>query len=69
MSTIIDMERVIAKTTLGRSSVYAYVKAGKFPPPIQVGARHVAWLEEEVDAWVKERIAASRPGQAQEVAA
>ena len=69
MSTIIDLERVTAKTTLGRSAVYAYMKEGKFPASIQVGPRRVAWIEEEVDAWVQERIAASRAGKAEEVAA
>lgn len=69
MNTIISMDRVIAKTTLGRSSIYAYVKAGKFSPPIQVGARQIAWVESEVDAWIEGRIAASRPGQANEVTA
>lgn len=69
MNTIISMDRVIAKTTLGRGSIYAYVKAGNFPPPIKVGTRQIAWIESEVDAWIEKRIAASRPGQANEVPA
>lgn len=56
MSTIIDLARVTAKTTLGRSTVYAYMKAGKFPAPVQVSARRVGWVESEVDAWVEARV-------------
>ena len=69
MNTIIDLSRVTAKTTLGRSTVYAYVKAGKFPAPVRMGTRHVAWIAAEVDAWVEALIAASRADQAQEVLA
>ncbi len=69
MNAIIDLGRVTAKTTLGRSTIYAYVKAGKFPAPIQVSPRHVAWIEAEVDAWVQERIAESRAEQPNEVSA
>lgn len=60
MSTIIDLARVTAKTTLGRSTVYAYMKAGKFPSPVQVSARRVGWVESEVDAWVEARVRESR---------
>ncbi len=33
-----------------------------FPEPIKIGARAVAWVEEEVDAWIEARIEASRSG-------
>jgi prophage regulatory protein len=31
--------------------------AGKFPKRVQLGACRVAWVVEEVDAWIEERIA------------
>ena len=35
------------------------VKQGRFPPPINVGEKRIAWIEEEVDAklaeWAAER--------------
>jgi prophage regulatory protein len=30
---------------------------GKFPASVSIGARAVAWVEEEIDAWIEERIA------------
>lgn len=53
---ILKIERVIEKTTLGRSSIYAFVKAGKFPPPVKMGPRHNGWVESEIDAWVKSQV-------------
>lgn len=60
---IINLQRVTDKTTLGRSTLYAYMKAGRFPASILLGDRHVGWIEEEVDTWVAARVTASR-GQA-----
>jgi prophage regulatory protein len=57
---IINLQRVTAKTTLGRSTLYAYMRDGKFPASIRLGDRHIGWIEEEVDAWVKGRVEASR---------
>lgn len=32
-------------------------KAGQFPRRIKLGANSVAWIEEEVDAWLAEKAA------------
>jgi len=53
-------KKVEARTGLSRSSIYAGIKAGTFPKPIQLGRQSVGWLESEIDAWLRERIAASR---------
>ena len=51
---------------LRRSAIYAAMAAGRFPRPIHLGPRSVAWLAIEIDAWVAERVAASRQGSAVE---
>jgi prophage regulatory protein len=33
------------------------VKAGKFPQPINIGDRNIAWVEEEVDDLIVARLA------------
>lgn len=53
---IITLGRVTEKTTLGRSTVYNYMREGKFPASVRLGERHVGWVEAEVDAWVKARV-------------
>ncbi len=57
---IIRLRGVIALTGLSRSSIYAFVKANRFPKPIQLGLRCVGWLEKEVEAWIKTRVEQSR---------
>jgi prophage regulatory protein len=32
------------------------IATGKAPRPIRLGPHRVAWLEEEVDAWVAEKV-------------
>jgi prophage regulatory protein len=57
---MIRRRQVEARTGLSRSTIYAGVAAGTFPKPIQLGAQAVGWLESEIDAWLRERVAASR---------
>ena len=45
---------------LGRSAIYDKVKRGEFPAPVNLGARAVAWLSDEIAAWMDARIEASR---------
>jgi prophage regulatory protein len=39
-----------------RSTIYQLIAQGKFPKPISLGARAVAWLESDIDAWIEARI-------------
>ena len=45
---------------LGRSSIYRKIKCGEFPAPVPLGARAVAWLSDEITAWINGRVATSR---------
>lgn len=64
---IIDIKRVTEKTSLGRTTVYNYMKDGRFPASVRLGERHVGWVETEVDAWLKEKVDASRAVKSTEV--
>lgn len=44
--------QVQEKTGLSRSTIYYFIKEGTFPKPVSLGARAVAWVEHEVDAWL-----------------
>lgn len=59
---LLRLREVMAKTGLSRSAIYAAVKAGRFPAPLAImpGGRASAWVESEVDAFLRERIAQSR---------
>ena len=52
---LLRLPAVLERTGLGRSALYALMKAGEFPRPLRIGARAVAWLEDEVDEWIRKR--------------
>lgn len=56
-NALIRRPEVERRTGLKRSSIYAMMKAGVFPRAVSLGDRAVAWVEDEVDAWIRERIA------------
>lgn len=59
-NSLIRLEQVKARTGLSRSTLYAYVREGRFPAPVAISERCVAWVEGEIDGWIAERIASRR---------
>lgn len=57
---ILRRKQVEDRVGLSCSTIYAAVAAGTFPKPIQLGAQSVGWLASEINAWLRERVAASR---------
>ena len=57
---ILRLPAVRARTGLARSTIYLRIAQGDFPKPVALGERAVGWIEAEVDAWLRERIDASR---------
>lgn len=51
-----------AKLEVSGSSIWAWVKAGKFPKPIKLSENCTAWNAADVERWAAERIAASQAG-------
>jgi len=58
--TIWRLPVVMARTGLGRSSIYDKIGKDEFPPPINLGPRAVGWIAEEVEEWIQDRINDSR---------
>ena len=48
-------------TALSRTTIYDFIREGKFPKPIQLGPRAVGWRESEVVGWMKSRPIGTRP--------
>lgn len=44
-------------TNLSTSSVKRKVREGSFPQPVKVSERRCGWIEGEVYAWLRQRIA------------
>ena len=49
---ILRIEEVTELVGLARSTIYAKVSAGSFPPPIRLGSRSVGWRLSDIDAWL-----------------
>jgi prophage regulatory protein len=57
---ILRLPRILELTGLSRSSIYARIGDGTFPPSVALGPRSVGWLQSDVWSWIDERVAASR---------
>jgi prophage regulatory protein len=42
----------------GKVQLWRLEKAGKFPKRVPISPSRVAWVEQEIDAWIKARVAA-----------
>jgi prophage regulatory protein len=61
MSTsVVRLPIVQARVGLSRSQIYRLVSLGEFPPPVSLGPRAVAWVSDEIEAWIESRIELSR---------
>jgi prophage regulatory protein len=58
--TILRLPAVRTRTGLSRSTIYLRVSQGTFPRPVSLGGRAVGWVEDEIQSWLAERIAARR---------
>ena len=56
----VDMAFITQLTGLTDKWFYKLIQLGEFPKPIKLG-RSSRWLESEVEAWLQQRIAKSRP--------
>lgn len=49
---VLRLPEVMDRCGLGRSSIYQYMKDGRFPKSIQLGSKAVAWSEQSIDEWI-----------------
>ncbi|KGE78553.1 helix-turn-helix transcriptional regulator [Halomonas salina] len=54
---LIKLKDVTSLTGLARSTIYKYISEERFPKPVSLGERNVAWVEEEIQGWILEKIA------------
>ncbi len=51
--TLLRCGEVLKRVALGRTALYALIKAGKFPPPVKVGGAS-AWVDVEITRWIEQ---------------
>ncbi|PJG82604.1 helix-turn-helix transcriptional regulator [Caviibacterium pharyngocola] len=54
MDRILRLKEVCQKTGLPRSTIYAKIKQGTFPPQLKLGPRASGWRESELDLWIEQ---------------
>jgi prophage regulatory protein len=47
---------VMSVTGLAKSTIWLYVKEGKFPKQIKLSPKISVWKESDVEAWITEQI-------------
>jgi prophage regulatory protein len=57
---LVKLKGVMDCTGLSRSSIYAMMKSGDFPKSISIGARAIAWADNDIQSWINSRISASK---------
>lgn len=53
--TFLRKSEVLKKTGVANSTLYYWIKLGKFPKPYKIGERASAWLLSEVEDWMATR--------------
>jgi len=59
---MLRIREVCQRTALSKSQLYRLVDELSFPAPVRLGRRACAWVEAEVDQWLRDRIAHNRAG-------
>jgi len=53
MAQLLRLPQVLARVGLRTTRLYQLIGDGSFPAPIKLGARAIAFVESEVDAWIE----------------
>lgn len=55
-SSLIRLPEVLKRTGFSRPWVYKLLKQKRFPPPIKIGGRAIAFVESEVNDWMNSKL-------------
>ena len=58
--SLIRLPEVLKRTGFGKAWIYRLISEGRFPAPVKIGVRAVAFIESEVDEWILSVIETSR---------
>lgn len=48
--------QVLEKIGVSAATLWRMCKVGMFPKPIKVGINSVAWIEQEIDDWIADKV-------------
>jgi len=53
---LLRVEDVVKKTSIGKSTIWLWVKEKRFPQPIKLSERISVWKESDIDEWIESKI-------------
>ncbi|NMG40385.1 AlpA family phage regulatory protein [Chelativorans sp. ZYF759] len=56
MRVLLPLSVVCQRVSLSPTTIRDLVREGKFPKPVKLPARRVAWASDEIDGWIDERL-------------
>ena len=57
---LIRLPEVLERTGYSKAWIYRLISARRFPAPVKIGVRAIAFVESEVDEWIQSVIETSR---------
>lgn len=57
MEKLLKLPEVRELTRRSTTRIYVDMAEGRFPRPVRIGARSVAWREQDLESWLQDRIA------------
>jgi prophage regulatory protein len=54
---LISLNEACRLTSLSRTAINRYRSEGRFPQPVPLGFRRIAFVRAEVEQWIRDRIA------------
>jgi len=52
---LLNLEQVCEILSVKKSSIWAWIKNGKFPKPIKIGERNTRWIESEIKDYINSK--------------
>jgi len=56
----IRLPEVLERTGFSKAWIYRLISQNRFPKPIKLGERAIAFLESEIDDWIEQIVHSSR---------
>jgi prophage regulatory protein len=53
---LMRLKMVLSKVPISRSTLYLWMKDGKFPRPVDLGGRIAAWKESDINKWLNDKM-------------
>jgi len=55
---LVALKEVVRRTTLSKVQIYRMIAGGQFPKPVWVSQGRCAWIDSEINDWIKARVEA-----------